>query len=69
MKLGLEKQRELLVFLNDKCFDYIRSKNLTPKNKILIQEFTEYLKHKVDGKTTTQRVNEILNKLNMNLTL
>lgn len=61
MKLGLEKQRELLVFLNDKCFDYIRSKNLTPKNRIIIMEFTSYLKNRIDGKTSTQRINELLN--------
>lgn len=50
------KNDEIIEFLNEALNYYINSKRLTSKKVSLMKEYTQYLKHKVDGKTETQRL-------------
>lgn len=61
----LEKilQQELIQFLGANCNEYIFLKKLTPKKIELICEFVDYMKHKIDGKTSEQRAMEVLDRI------
>lgn len=50
------KNDELVKFLNEALNYYVQSKKLTTKKANLMREYTQYLKHKVDGLTETQRL-------------
>ena len=49
------KNDEMIKFLNEALNYYVNSKKLTAKKANLMREYTQYLKHKIDGKTETQR--------------
>lgn len=51
----LIKNDEMIEFLNEALNYYVNSKKLTAKKANLMREYTQYLKHKIDGKTETQR--------------
>lgn len=50
------KNEDIIRFLNEAFNYYVKSKKLTTKNINLMNEYTQYLKHKVDGMTETQRL-------------
>ena len=50
------KNDEMIEFLNEALNYYVNSKKLTTKKANLMREYTQYLKHKIDGKTETQRI-------------
>ena len=50
------KNDEIVELLNEALNYYVSSKKLTLKKADLIYEYTQYLKHRVDGKTETQRI-------------